>query len=530
VTGPPQRTPRAQGKTPNGKCVNASERIREREGKDMTDMHRFLALDLGAESGRGEIVTLKEGKVEMEEVHRFPNRPVRLGRTLHWDFPFLFAEVLTCLKTCDQRRVKLSGISVDTWGVDFGLLDEQGALLGNPVHYRDARTENIHAYSDKIMSTDEIFAATAYEPWAISSLFQLLSMQRDGSPLLKAAGTFLNMPDLFQHFLTGVRACELSIVNTSNLLGTDCKWAEEVMRRFDLPRRMFPKLIAPATVLGPLSPGVREQVGLYDVPVIATCGHDTSAAVAAIPGEGENWAFVSCGTWSILGCLIDRPIATPKCLELGFTNEYTIGGWYLARNILGLWLVQELRRKWDTSADPWDYARMTAEASKAESTRHSWLVDVADGSLLAPPDMEKALLALLEKSGRGQPSTRGQLIRCVLESLALEYDRRLNAVGELTGRRPKALYIVGGGVKNRLLCQLTADACGVPVYAGADQCTAMGNALGQALALGILKDRSQIRQVMRDSFEMTIYEPREASAWTRRREEYSLLRQKKAGK
>jgi rhamnulokinase len=489
----------------------------------MTDMHQFLALDLGAESGRGELVTLKGGKVEMEEIHRFPNRPVRMGKTLHWDFPFLLAEVMTCLKVCAQRGLKLSGMSVDTWGVDFGLLDEQGALLSNPVHYRDGRTENIHAYSNPIMSQPEIFALTAYEPWAISSLFQLLSLQRDGSPLLKVAGTFLNMPDLFQYFLTGVRASELSIVNTSNLLGTDCQWAEEVIRRFNLPRRMFSKLIAPATVLGSLTPSVREQTGLLDdVPVIATCGHDTSAAVAAIPGEGDNWAYLSCGTWSILGCLIDKPIATPKCLELGFTNEYTVGSWYLGRNILGLWLVQELRRKWDTSADPWDYARMTAEAIQA-STSWSGLVDVADGSLLAPPDMEKALLALLRKTGQGEPSNRGQLVRCVLESLALEYDRRVDALGQLTGRRPEAMYMVGGGIRNKLLCQLTADACGIPVYAGADQCTAMGNALCQALALGILKDRRQIRQVMRDSFEMAAYEPRDSSLWSQKRARYAGL-------
>ena len=490
----------------------------------MTDMHQFLALDLGAESGRGELVTLKAGKVEMEEIHRFPNRPVRLGKTLHWDFPFLLAEVTTCLKVCAQRGLKPAGMSVDTWGVDFGLLDEQGALLSNPVHYRDGRTENIHAYSNPIMSQPEIFALTAYEPWAISSLFQLLSLQRDGSPLLKVAGTFLNMPDLFHYFLTGVRASELSIVNTSNLLGTDCQWAEEVIRRFNLPRKLFGKLIEPATVIGPMTGGVADETGLGDVPVIATCGHDTSAAVAAVPAEGENWAFLSCGTWSILGTMVEAPVIR-GCLQRGFTNEYTIGGWYLARNISGLWLVQQLRKKWDRPNDAWDYARMTDEAEKAGQSEKSALVNVADGSLLAPPDMESALVALARKAGGPAPQTRGALVRAVLESLALEYDHRLTVLGELVGRRPQALYMVGGGVHNKLLCQLTADACGVPVYAGADQCTALGNALGQALALDILKSPGQIRQVMRESLRLATYEPKASSMWVQKRKRYqSLLR------
>jgi len=483
----------------------------------MTDAAAFLALDLGAESGRGEIVTLAEGKVTMEEVHRWPNRPVRLGKTLHWDFPFLFGEILETLRLCADREVALAGISVDTWGVDFGLLAADGALLGNPVNYRDRRTDGIHDYSNPTMSVDEIFTRTAYEPWAISSLFQLLAMQRDGSPLLGAAETFLNMPDLFHYFLTGVARSEMSIANTSNLMGTDCDWSREIVERFGLPGQMLKPLVAPATVLGPLQASVRDDTGLGEVPVIATCGHDTSAAVAAVPAAGDDWAFLSCGTWSILGSLVAEPVATPQCLELGFTNEYTIGGWYLARNISGLWLIQQLRKKWDTPSDPWDYVRMTAEAADAEP---AGMLDVADDSLMAPPDMEEALLALLGQGGYEAPAGRGALVRCVLESLALEYHRRLDAIAELIGHRPPAVYMVGGGIHNKLLCQLTADACGAGIYAGADQCTAMGNALGQALALGILDSPAAIREVMRNSFEVTLYEPRDEAAWAKKRGRY----------
>jgi rhamnulokinase len=486
----------------------------------MAEAHHFLALDLGAESGRGILAVLREGRVEMEEVHRFPNRPVRIGGTLTWDLPFLFSQVLAALSACGERQVELRGVSVDTWGVDFGLLGRDGALLGNPVHYRDGRTDGIHDYSKETMDTDEIFALTAYEPWKISSLFQLLAMQRSGSPLLDVAETFLNMPDLFHYLLTGVKASEMSIANTSNLMGTDCTWCRPIIERFGLPE-MFGDLVPPVSVLGPLCAAVRDETHLGEIPVIATCGHDTSAAVAAVPAEADDWAFLSCGTWSILGQLIDKPVATPECLRRGFTNEYTAGGWYLARNIIGLWLVQELRRKWDTSGDPWDYARMTAEAERATTDA---LVDTADGALLAPADMEEALMGLIRGSGQEPPRGRGELVRCVLESLALEYAKGLESLAALTGARPRALYMVGGGIHNTLLCQLTADACGMDVHAGADQCTALGNALGQALALGILTDREEIRRVMRGSFEVVRYRPRDASAWAQKRERYEHIR------
>ncbi len=486
----------------------------------MTDTYRFLAIDLGAESGRGELVTLHDGRVTLEELHRFANRPVKMLGTLHWDIPSLLAEVLSTIRCCRERGIKLDGIGMDTWGVDFGLIGSDGALLGNPVHYRDGRTENIHEYSDPIMPREEIFAATGYEPWPLASLFQLLAMRRDKSPLLDIAETFLNIPDLFNYLLTGIRRSDRSIANTSNLMGTDCQWAEEIIRRFDLPRGMFPEMIEPASVLGPLLPDVAASTGAGEVPVIVSAGHDTSAAAAAIPAEGENWAFISCGTWSIPGCMIERPIATPRCSQLGFTNEYTIGGWYLARNVSGLWPVQELRRKWDRPDDPWDYARIVAEASSASDAP---LMDVADESLLLPEDMEDALVALVRKGGRDAPKSRGQLLRGTLESLALEYSRRIRAMSELTGKTFGKIHIVGGGIKNELLCQFTAEACGIAVHASADQCSALGNALGQALALGILKDPGEIRRVVRASFQAHTYEPREQSAWDAKREKYARI-------
>ncbi|MCP4682386.1 MAG: rhamnulokinase [Desulfobacterales bacterium] len=483
-----------------------------------TEFH-LLAIDIGAESGRAELVTLNETKVGIEEIHRFSNRPVRLHGTLYWDFPFLFAEILSALKICGDRNIFLQGIGVDTWGVDFGLLGPDNQLLSNPVHYRDTRTDAIHSYSDLVMPREKIFSLTGCEPWAISSLFQLLAMQRDTSPILKLADCFLNIPDLINFFLTGIKASERSIVSTSNLMAKDGTWCKEIIDTFTLPD-MFCKLVEPGTKIGHLLPEIRVGKSLEDVPVIATCGHDTSAVAAAIPAKGNHWAFLSSGTWSILGMLNKEPITTSNFLDKGFSNDYTLGGWFLCKNIIGLWLVQELCRKWNRPGDPWDYDRMTMEASKAE---FSPIVNVADNSLLAPDDMEHALMVLLAHHGQPTVNSKGELVRCILESLALEYAVCLNTLQEAGSHPIESLYIVGGGTANRLLCQLTANACNLPVYAGAAQCTSLGNALVQAKALGIVQGLDDIREIMRNSFDLISYDPQDTSFWKEKKESYIAL-------
>ncbi|MFP4105698.1 MAG: rhamnulokinase [Phycisphaerae bacterium] len=477
----------------------------------------FLAIDFGAESGRGILVRLNEGKVSMEEIHRFPSRNVVMGDTRYWDFPGLWAEVLETLKIAAETGEKIDAIGVDTWGVDFGLLGKDGRLLANPVHYRDPRTENIHDTAERVMPIREIWDRTALQTMPINTLFQLHAMQLQDSPLLYAADSILWMPDLFNYFLTGQERCELSEAQTGQLVGPDRQWCDEIISRFGLPDEIFGELIEPGNVIGPVRESVQAQTGIGPVPVVAVASHDTGAAVAAVPAEGDNWAYLSCGTWSIMGKPVDEPIAAPEAHERGFSNEVTYGGWYLCHNILGLWLVQELRRKWDASDDPWDYDRITAEAAKAESGP---LVNVNDPTLLAPTDMEEALINAMRKASQPRPEGRGQLVRTVLESLALQYALGIDTIEELSGKRPDALYIVGGGIKNKLLCQFTANACGMPVHAGADQCTALGNALGQALALGVLETPQQIRDVMRASTEMTSYQPENQQLWNAKREQY----------
>ena len=485
-------------------------------------MSVYLAFDFGAESGRAVAVTLDNKKVTMETIHRFQNRPVRLAGTLYWDFPYLFAEMLQALKICAEKNIEIKSIGVDTWGVDFGLLGEDGQLLQLPVHYRDQRTENIHDYSNPIMTTEEIFEETSCEPWAISSLFQLLALQKNKSPILPLAKTFLNMPDLFNYFLTGLKASEKSIVSTSNLMSVEGTWSKEVISRFSLGD-IFGELVEPGTVLGPIQQSIANKLGLGEIPVVSTCGHDTSAVVTSVPASGDKWAFLSCGTWSIVGKTCERPIATKEAFEKGFCNEYTLGSWFVCKNILGLWLVQELKRKWDTTSDPWDYDRMTTEAAQAE---FEGIVDVTDDSLMAPVDMEQSLLDLLEKHGQPKPKSKGELIRCVLKSLALEYAYRLEVVGELTGQGSETLFMVGGGTANKLLCQLTADACGIEVQAGVEECTSLGNALTQAAAMGELSGPGEIREVMRNSFELKTYKPQNAKLWTEKLQQYRALQQK----
>ena len=480
---------------------------------------QFLAMDFGAESGRGELITLNESKVQIDEIHRFPNRPVSLCGTLFWDFPFLFAELLTTLQKCADKNLSLDGIGVSTWGVDFGLLGDDGKILANPVHYRDARTENIHEFSDPIMSREDIYAATACEPWAISSLFQLSAMQKDRSPILKMADSFLNMPDLFNYCLTGKKVSERSIASTSNLMQTDGNWCHAVIDKFQLPD-IFEDLAEPGTVIGSMDPEIAPRPDMADIPVIATCSHDTAAVVAAIPASGENWAFLSSGTWSILGRFRSEPITTPEFLANGFSNEYTLGGWFMCRNIIGLWLMQELCRKWDTPADHWDYNRMVEEASHAKPLA---IINAGDACLMAPDDMEVSLLELARRFKQPLPGSRAELIRCVLESLALEYAYRLELLCSMSKESVDSLFLVGGGSANSLLCQLTANACRIPVYAGAQQCTSLGNALTQAYGLDIIKDPVEIRQIVRNSFELTAYEPKESSYWIDRLGQYKML-------
>ncbi len=473
---------------------------------------RFLALDMGAESGRGVVGTVSEKTVTLEEVHRFPNGPVRLGPTLYWDLPRLHAEQVTAIGKAAAGG-QLSGIGVDTWGVDFGLLDDNGDLAGLPVHYRDARTNGMPEKVFAQVPRAEVFARTGIQIMPINTLFQFAALAKRSPKLLEAADKLLFIPDLFHYYLTGRADAEFTIATTSQMYDPVAgDWARQMLHALNLPTHLLPAVVPAGTEYGALLPGIASETGAgATVPVIAPAGHDTACAVAAVPAEaGEDWAYLSSGTWSLLGVEIDKPLINADTEAANFTNEGGVDNTFrLLKNIGGLWLVQECRRAWARAGSNYGYEELTAMAAAAPPL--AALVDPDDASLLAPADMPAAIRALCAASGQIPPDSPGALVRCALDSLALKYRWTLEKMEQVTGRTLRTLHIVGGGTQNTLLNQIAADATGRLVKAGPVEATAIGNVLLQARAQGLLHSLADLRSVVRASFPITTYEPSAAT-------------------
>ena len=468
---------------------------------------RFLALDMGAESGRGVVGTVSEKMVTLEEVHRFPNGPVRLGPTLYWDLPRLHAEqVIAIGKAASGGR--LSGVGVDTWGVDFGLLDAHNDLVGLPVHYRDARTNGMTEKVFAQMPRAEVFARTGIQIMPINTLFQFAALAERSPKLLDAADKLLFIPDLFHFYLTGRADAEFTIATTSQMYDPVAgDWARQMLGALGLPTHLLPTVLPAGTEYGPLLPALASETGAGEVPVIAPAGHDTACAVAAVPAEaGDDWAYLSSGTWSLLGVEINAPLINADTQAANFTNEGGVDGTFrLLKNIGGLWLVQECRRAWARAGKTYGYDELTALAAAMPPL--AALVDPDDASLLAPADMPAALRALCAASGQVLPDSPGAIVRCALDSLALKYRLTLDNMEAVTGRSLRTLHIVGGGTQNTLLNQIAADATGRLVKAGPVEATAAGNVLLQARAQGLLGSLADLRAVVRASFPITTYVP-----------------------
>lgn len=467
---------------------------------------RYLALDLGAESGRGVVGTFDGTKVTLEEVHRFPNGPVRLGDTLHWDLPRLFAEGRTAINRAAQTG-PLAGIGVDAWGVDFGLLGPRGELVGLPVHYRDARTNGQVECLYDLVSREDVFAQTGIQTMPINTLFQLAALSEQSPKLLEAAQTLLFIPDLFHYYLTGQAQSEYTIASTSQMwdarTGT---WATGLLERLNLPTHLLPSVVPAGTAYGPLRPEEAEGTGAGPVTVYAPAGHDTAAAVAAVPAQGSGWAFLSSGTWSLLGVEIPAPILTPEAARVNVTNEGGIDGTIrLLKNIGGLWLVQECRRAWARLGSERTYEQLTRLATESEPL--AALVDPDHPTLLSPSDMPRAIREFCTATDQTPPEGIGATIRCCLDSLGFKYRQVLTALESLTGTPIHTLHIVGGGTQNRLLNQIAADATGRRVVVGPIEATATGNVLLQAKASGELSSLADLRNVVRASFPVETYEP-----------------------
>ena len=475
---------------------------------------KFLAIDLGASSGRAVVGLFDGERLRLEEVHRFPNGPVRVLNSLHWDVLRLFEEVKGGLAKCVKTYgTDIASLGLDTWGVDFGLLDARDELLGNPYHYRDRRTDGMMEEAFRRVPREEIFERTGIQFMQLNSLYQLLAMAVQGSPMLDAAQTFLNMPDLFNFWLTGRKASEFTIATTTQCYDPRAgDWAWTMLERLGLPTRIFGEIVPPGTRLGPLHPAVAEETGAGDVPVIATAGHDTAAAVAAVPARGHDYAYISSGTWSLMGVEVDEPLITPQSQAYNFTNEGGVEGTIrLLKNIMGLWLVQECRREWAQAGEELSWDDLTRMAAEAEP--FGGLVDPDDSRFLPPGDMPKRIQSYCAETGQPVPQSKGAIVRCTLESLALKYRWVLERLEEMLGRELPIIHIIGGGSKNWLLNQLTADATGRPVVAGPDEATSIGNILMQALALRHIASLEEGRELVRRSFEMTTYEPRDPARW-----------------
>lgn len=443
-----------------------------------------LSVDLGAESGRVVAVNFDRQQLALEELHRFPNTTVTLNDTLHWDFLRLWGDIQVGIEK--GKALQPASIGVDTWGVDFGLLDNQGTLIGNPVNYRDKRTNNMMERAFAKVQQAEIFSQTGIQFMSINTLYQLLSLVESKSPQLEIADTFLTVPDLINYWLTGAKVCEFSNATTTQLFNpTTGSWAKELMVKLGIPNHIFPEIVSPGT-----------HLGTYEgITVIAPACHDTGSAVAAVPTQKSDFAYISSGTWSLVGLEIDEPILTPEALSANVTNE---GGVYntfrLLKNVMGLWILQQCRTTWESSGQDYTYTELVDLAASAQPLKS--VFDANDPIFLSPGDHPRRIHDWCRRTNQPEPESPGAVVRSVLESLALAYRRVLDLVCAVANRRISVIHIVGGGAQNQLLNQMTADATGLPVIAGPVEATLLGNALVQLITLGEISDLHQGRQVL----------------------------------
>lgn len=463
-------------------------------------VRHYIACDLGAESGRIILGSYDGAKLAIEEVHRFSNGGVRVGETLRWDVEALFEEILAGVGKVGREGIRPESISCDSWGVDYVLMDRQGALLAQPFHYRDKR--NLPAYEQALrkVSPEEIFRETGIQFMPINTLYQLFDDLEHRPGLLRSAHQFLTMADYFNFRLSGTVACEESLASTTQIYNPSSRtWSATLIKHFGFPAHIFPKVVPSGTDLGPLRSGLEDRVGFSGCRVVAGCSHDTAAAVAGVPAEGGNWAYLSSGTWSLLGAETTAPVITETSRKFNFTNEIGFGGTIrLLKNIPGMWIVQECRRAWKDAGREYSYdelARLAEEVEPAGS-----LIDPMDDRFVSPANMPAEIRASCAERGRSIPETPGAVIRCVLESLAQSYKDKLEQLESVAGIRVDRLHVVGGGSRNALLNRLTAKSTGRTVLAGPAESSAIGNILAQAVSLGHIGTLAGGRAIVRSSF------------------------------
>lgn len=478
----------------------------------MVATKKILAFDLGAESGRALVGAFDGQRLGLDVVHRFANGAVETLDSLHWDVLRLWSEMLIGLRKAAETG-DLASVGTDTWGVDFALLGRGGTLLGNPRHYRDSHTDGVMDEAFTRVPKMEVFRQTGIQFMRFNTLFQLLALQRDRSPLLDAAEQMLFIPDLFHFWMTGTKVNEYTDASTSQMIDPVSRgWARELIHAFGIPEKILGTLVQPGTVLGPLRSSVAKQAGVASIPVVVPATHDTASAVAAVPAQRGAWAYISSGTWSLMGVETTQPLTNDQAREFNFTNEGGVGGTIrLLKNVMGLWLVQECRRAWEREGKTYSYEELMRLAEIAPPFVS--LVNPDDASFILPAHMPRALADFCRKTGQTEPKEPGAVVRCALESLGLKYRWVLERLEALVGKRLDVIHVVGGGCQNTLLCQLTTDACNRQVLAGPVEATAIGNVLVQAIGLGLLGSLADARAVVRRSFDLKTYDPVQPARW-----------------
>jgi len=470
----------------------------------------IIAVDLGADSGRVITVRLEGDRLVQEDIHRFPNLPVTVRGVLHWDVLRLWHEIVTGV---DKVLDGAISIGVDAWGVDYALLDKDDQLVGNPVHYRDARTTGVPEWVYQRIAKRELFERTGLQYLILNTVYQLAAMARDRSDQLVRAHTYLSIPDLFNFWFTGTKAAEFTHVSTTQLYNPHAgDWDRELMARLDIPAHIFPSIIQPGVKLGDYK----------GVPVIASATHDTASAVVGIPAVEPGYAYLSSGTWSLIGLELPHPVINERAYQANITNEGGVNGTFrFLKNVIGMWLAQQCRYTWRASDLDYSWDELTAAAAAAEPFRS--LIDVDDPSFLPPSDMPSRIRAYCVRTGQPIPETVGQVMRTVYESLALKYRYILTSMAEVSGQPIQRLHVIGGGSRNELLNPMTADAIRRPVMAGPAEATALGNAIVQLIALGQLESVEQARAMLSRTAGIRTFESRNSSAWEAAFDRYRAL-------
>ncbi|NMC65984.1 MAG: rhamnulokinase [Acidobacteria bacterium] len=478
----------------------------------------FLAFDLGAESARAMLGSLENGQIRLTELHRFPSRLIRCQHHLHWNVYYLFEEIRQVLEKTRHQGLRLRSLGIDTWGVDFGLIDSSGHLLGLPYCYRDKAFPVAAGQYFREFPAGELYQLTGIQFMPFNSIFQLYALQKENSHWLKQAEKMLFMPDLLNFLLTGVKATDLTIASTSQLLSPfNQQWLPGLVERMGINAQLLPEINLPGKILGRLSPWLVED-GLPDVSVVEVAGHDTASAIAAVPAEGDDWAYISSGTWSLIGVELSQPLVNERSLQANFTNESGLGKTIrFLKNVTGLWLLQQCRKIWSRQGDL-SYEQLTELAEKARP--FELFLDPDIPQFLNPENMVEAITGYARQTGQAVPAEPGAMTRAILESLALKYRLVIDELEVLTGRKFKVIHIIGGGSKNSLLNQFTAEATGRPVLAGPEEATSAGNVLIQAMAAGQLEDRQTLRKIVRQSFEIKEYRPHSPERWDQAFSEY----------